>query len=278
PTAVVDKDVIREIFAQISNRSSKQSNFLFNVFDAFSIPRFEFDADCRKILPVSRSSKVVSDVDKATQALRHRFQLVAQRIGRCRQLQSIKFSTIEALLSSSHRQSDVVVVGMLTQQKACSYHLRFNHCFHIEDLTGSVQVKFDENTKFQLGIFTEGCVAIFQGSYEASLLDVREVASIPIESAVDTRSTFGNVNWFGGDDAVAFRCNVKLCVAERSNPNAQIILISDVHLDDFNVMKALYHMLSGFSNDPPLAFIFCGNFCSKPRQRDTMDILHKGFQ
>ncbi|RCN27660.1 nucleic acid-binding domain protein [Ancylostoma caninum] len=191
-SSVVTQDVIREVFAQISNRATKQNDTLFNVFDAFSIRRYVFDADCRKMLPVEEAPKVVSTVDKATEAIRHRFQLVAQRISRCRQLQAIKFSTVESLLGSSRRQNDVVVVGMLTQQKS--------HCYHIEDLTGSMQVEFNDETKFQHSIFTEGSVAIFQGSYDASLLTVREVASVPLESAEETRAVFGNVNWFGGED------------------------------------------------------------------------------
>ncbi|KIH43014.1 hypothetical protein ANCDUO_26994, partial [Ancylostoma duodenale] len=153
-----------------------------------------------------------------------------------------------------------------------------SHCYHIEDLTGSMQVEFNDETKFQHSIFTEGSVAIFQGSYDASLLTVREVASVPLESAEETRATFGNVNWFGGEDPIAFRCNTKLCVAERTNPNAQIVILSEVHLDNSRVMQAVYHMLSGFSGDPPLAFIFCGNFCSRPRQRETIELLHTGFR
>ncbi|KHJ81365.1 hypothetical protein OESDEN_18949 [Oesophagostomum dentatum] len=84
---------------------------------------------------------------------------------------------------------------MLSQQKS--------HCYHIEDLTGSMQVEFNEETKFQHAMFTEGSIAIFQGSYDASLFVVREVASVPLEPAEETRAVFGNVNWFGGDDPVS---------------------------------------------------------------------------
>ncbi|KJH51781.1 nucleic acid-binding domain protein [Dictyocaulus viviparus] len=270
PTSVVTQDVIRDVFAQISNRLTKQSTSIFNVFDAFSLRRFVFDANCGKMLPVDEIPKVVSSVDKATEATRHRFQIVTQRIKRCKQLQSIKFSTIESLLGSAQLQNNVVVVGMLSQQKS--------HCYHIEDMTGSLQIELNEDTRFQNGMFTEGSVAIFQGSYEPTLFTVREVALVPLESAEETRAVFGNMNWFGGDDPIAFRCNAKLCVAERSNPNVQIVILSDVHLDNSKVMQALYHMLSGFSADPPLAFIICGNFCSRPRQRETMTLLHAGFR
>ncbi|KAK6055534.1 hypothetical protein COOONC_06965, partial [Cooperia oncophora] len=123
-TSVVTQDVIREVFSQISNRGAQQSTSLFNVFDSFSIRRFVFDANCRKMMAVDEPPKVISTVDKATDAIRHRFQLVTQRIARCKQLQSIKFSTIESLLGSSRVQNDVIVIGMLTQQKVCFELLR----------------------------------------------------------------------------------------------------------------------------------------------------------
>ncbi|VDL73905.1 unnamed protein product [Nippostrongylus brasiliensis] len=248
----------------------RESTSLFNVFDAFSIRRFALDGNCRKMKLVEEAPKVISAVEKATEAIRHRYQLVSQRAARSKQLQAVKFSTVESLLGSAHKLDDVIVIGMLAQEKS--------HCYHVEDLSGSVQVEFNEETRFQQGMFTEGSIAIFQGSYDSSLFTVREVALVPLENAEDTRATFGNVNWFGGDDPIAFRCNPKLCVAERSNPNAQIVVVSDVHLDNSKVMQATYHMLSGFSADPPLAFIFCGNFCSRSRQQDTMDLLHNGFR
>lgn len=169
-SSVVSQDVIREVFAQISNRGVKESTSLFNVFDAFSIRRYVFDANCRKMMLMEDPPKVVSSVNKATDAIRHRFQIVAQRIARSRLLQSIKFSTIESLLGGAHRQNDVIVIGMLTQQKS--------HCYHIEDLTASVQVEFNKETRFQQGLFTEGSVAIFQGSYDSALFTAREVASV----------------------------------------------------------------------------------------------------
>ncbi|VDP14361.1 unnamed protein product [Heligmosomoides polygyrus] len=252
------------------DRELQMCTSLFNVFDAFSIRRYVFDANCRKMMLMEDPPKVVSSVNKATDAIRHRFQIVAQRIARSRLLQSIKFSTIESLLGGAHRQNDVIVIGMLTQQKS--------HCYHIEDLTASVQVEFNKETRFQQGLFTEGSVAIFQGSYDSALFTAREVASVPLEPAEETRAAFGNTNWFGGDDPIAFRCNPKLCAAEQNNPNAQIVILSEVHLDNPQVMQAVYHMLSGFSGSPPLAFIFCGNFCSRPRQQDTMELLHTGFR
>ncbi|PIO57840.1 hypothetical protein TELCIR_20742, partial [Teladorsagia circumcincta] len=132
------------------------------------------------MMSVDELPKVISTVDKATDAIRQRFQLVTQRIARCKQLQSLKFTTIETLLGSARVQNDVIVIGMLTQQKS--------HCYHIEDLTGSMQVEFNDGTRFQHAMFTEGSVAIFQGSYDSSLFTVREVASVPLESAEETRA------------------------------------------------------------------------------------------
>lgn len=42
-----------------------------------------------------------------------------------------------------------------------------------------------------------------QGSYDSALFTAREVASVPLEPAEETRAAFGNTNWFGGDDPVS---------------------------------------------------------------------------
>uniref|UniRef100_A0A1I7XJV0 DNA polymerase II subunit 2 n=1 Tax=Heterorhabditis bacteriophora TaxID=37862 RepID=A0A1I7XJV0_HETBA len=270
--SVVSQDIIREVFTQISSRGSRDNSSFFNIFDAFSIRKFVFDPEFKKMLSVTEPPRLNANVDKATTALRHRFQLVAQRAHRCKQLEAFKFSTIEALLGSSKKQEGIVVLAMLTQQEA--------DCYHMEDLTGSMRIEFTSDTKFYSFMFTEGSIIIFEGLYDASLFTVAGMTAVPAETADETRVAFGNVNWFGGDDTVAFRCNEKLCISERNNPDASIVFLSDVHLDSPKVLQALYHLFSGFSVSPPvpIAFIFCGNFCSRSRQPETMQLLEDGFR
>lgn len=43
-------------------------------------------------------------------------------------------------------------------------------------------------------------------------------------------------------------------------------------------MKAVFKLLQGYKDQPPVAIVFCGNFCSRPRQTDTIDLLDRGFR
>lgn len=54
---------------------------------------------------------------------------------------------------------------------------------------------------------------------------------------------------------------------EQKNEDISFVILSDVHLDQAKVMKALRVILEGYSNARiPLAFIFIGNFSSKTFQ------------
>jgi DNA polymerase epsilon subunit 2 len=52
------------------------------------------------------------------------------------------------------------------------------------------------------------------------------------------------------------------------------VLLSDVHLDDPNVMVKLRMMFEGFStlDTPPAMFVFMGNFTSSPFGKDSSDV------
>ncbi|PAV65230.1 hypothetical protein WR25_20748 [Diploscapter pachys] len=271
-SSVLDESIIRDVFEQISHHGQQEDYKLFNVFDLFSVKRFYFDANLKKMLPIEKQPEIISNVSAATSARRQRFLLVQQRARRSPHLKNIKLYTVETLASLSKKISNVVVLGMISQQKAGTYH--------IEDLTGSLQVDFTEETKFHSAIFTEGTIALFEGSFDGGILIVNEVALAPLESAAATRQDFGNAteNWFGGDDPIAFRCNPKLRAAEIQNPDAAIVVLSDIHLDDSTTMRNLFELLKGFVGCPPTAFIFCGNFCSKPRQSETWKLLENGFK
>ncbi|CAI4222152.1 unnamed protein product [Auanema sp. JU1783] len=267
-TPVLTKEVFIEIFKQISNSGQKKEE-LFKVFDVFSIKQFNYDPECSKMIKSAKVPKISSDVNGMTTALRNRFTIVQQRAQRCKVLQQIHFSQIDSLLGCIRKRENVIILGMISQQKA--------DCYHIEDLTGSIQANFS-NAEFRTGLFTEGGIYMFEGTLESNIFYVHIAALVPTESADQTREHFGNENWFGGDDPIAFRCNKKLVAACVRNVEAAIVIVSDVHLDQPKVMRALYHMWSGFAMCPPVAFILCGNFCSRPRQPDTMELMEEGFR
>ncbi|CAI5449471.1 unnamed protein product [Caenorhabditis angaria] len=268
---LISEEIIRDIFRQCKSKGVQDAGKLLNVFDAFSLKPYEYDAELKKMIIRKEKPSLAADSASFANAIRQRFLLVKQRATRCTTLKNLKFTTCECLLSSNKTINGVVILGMLTQQKA--------DCYHIEDLTGSIEVEFHDDTRFHHALFHEHCIAIFEGTFETGVLRVNEVAPVPVECADTTRKELSsNENWFGGEDKIAFRCNERLEASLASHPESAIVILSDVFLDDEKVLKGVYHLLEGYCQIPPVAFVFCGNFCSRTRQKETMALLDRGFR
>lgn len=268
---LISEEQMRNTFKQCRSRGIEDIGKLVNVFDVFSVKPFDYDGELNKMVLRNKPISIGAASSSFTHAQRQRFIFVKQRASRCTSLKAIKFTTIDSLCSAMRKVQSVVILGMLTHKKA--------DCMHIEDLTGCLEIELTEETKFHQALFTEGIVAIFEGCYDGGVLKVNEVALVPVESAESSRKQLGSQeNWFGGDEKIAFRCNERLRAATIQHAESSIVIVSDVFLDDPKIMKALYSLLDGYSTSPPVAYILCGNFCSRPKQPDTMQLMDQGFR
>ncbi|KHN77482.1 putative DNA polymerase epsilon subunit 2 [Toxocara canis] len=215
-------ETFQSAVAICANKKSK-SESLFNVFDIFSAPRFDYDDTLNKLVLISGETSAIGKCEDAVNLLRDRLKFVTQRVLRSTAFERYHLSTVETLLGSANKTDNVIVLGMLTQSSADS--------FQLEDLTGSMPVDL-RNATFHSGLFTDGCIMLLEGSYNAGLLTVSGVGLAPIETADATRSFFGNENWFGGDSTVAYRTIPRLRSANAKNTDARIVFLSDVFLDD----------------------------------------------
>ncbi|KHN77483.1 putative DNA polymerase epsilon subunit 2 [Toxocara canis] len=215
-------ETFQSAVAICANKKGK-SESLFNVFDIFSAPRFDYDDTLNKLVLISGETSAIGKCEDAVNLLRDRLKFVTQRVLRSTAFERYHLSTVETLLGSANKTDNVIVLGMLTQSSADS--------FQLEDLTGSMPVDL-RNATFHSGLFTDGCIMLLEGSYNAGLLTVSGVGLAPIETADATRSFFGNENWFGGDSTVAYRTIPRLRSANAKNTDARIVFLSDVFLDD----------------------------------------------
>ncbi|CAI2350540.1 unnamed protein product [Caenorhabditis sp. 36 PRJEB53466] len=275
-SSLISEELIKDTFRQCKSKGPTDAGRLLNVFDAFSLPPYDYYPEMKKMILRKEKTSLAAETFSFSHATRQRFLLVQQRAERCASLKNIKFTTCE-ILGLNKTIDSVVVLGMLTQPKA--------DCFHVEDLTGSIEVAFkpkneqNPGTKFHEALFHEHSIAIFEGMFENGVLTVNEVAQVPMESAEITRKELSsNENWFGGEDKIAFRCSDRLRTALQKQEETSIIFLSEVFFDDKMVMKALFELLKGYKDQPPVAIILCGNFCSRPRQTDTIDLLDRGFR
>ncbi|XP_039073256.1 DNA polymerase epsilon subunit 2 isoform X3 [Hyaena hyaena] len=175
-----------------------------------------------------------------------------------------QLKTVETLLGSTTKIGDVIVLGMITQLKEGK--------FFLEDPTGTVQLDLSK-AQFHSGLYTESCFVLAEGWFEDQVFHVNAFGFPPTEPSSTTRAYYGNVNFFGGPSNTSVKTSAKLKQLEEENKDAMFVFVSDVWLDQGEVLAKLHTMFSGYSPAPPTCFILCGNFSSAPYGKNQVQAL-----
>ncbi|CAL4077086.1 unnamed protein product, partial [Meganyctiphanes norvegica] len=265
-STVISKDIIHKAAQEVSANEDDDLEGLLQVMDIYKTPQLTYSIERRKFVlapPTSRS--LHGDANDKAALFRDRYTTVYQRtcnheFFRPPSIGSVDdgskkytLQKVEFLLGLSSRENEVVVLGLLTQLTEGQYHL--------EDDTGAVTLDLKE-TKFHTGLFVQNCYVLVEGWYEDGVLHALAMGLPPPEAPNSTRALLGNINYFGGPDTDCAKNNVKLQTAERENKDAMIVFLSDLWLDRIKVLEKLRLLFAGYSQFPPVAFIFCGNFLS----------------
>uniref|UniRef100_A0A8C3MZF6 DNA polymerase epsilon subunit n=1 Tax=Geospiza parvula TaxID=87175 RepID=A0A8C3MZF6_GEOPR len=252
---------------------------VFNIIGAFDIPRFIYNSERKKFLPLSmtdlpRPSLFGTARDKA-ELFRERYSILQQRTHRHELFtpspvdahpddskNKFQLKTVETLLGSPAKVGEVIVLGMITQLKEGK--------FFLEDPTGVVQLDL---SKFHSGLYTESSFVLAEGWYEDEVFHVNAFGFPPTEPSATTRAFYGNINFFGGPSSTSVKASAKLKQLEEENEDAMFVFVSDVWLDQAEVLEKLHMMFSGYSSAPPTCFFFCGNFSSAPYGKNQIQSL-----
>ena len=264
----VGKDVVELAIEECNEATDTDTDVAMVVIDAFQIPKFTYNTDRKKYLPYKgKEMRLHAKADSKMSLFHDRYTLLRQRtlrhelftpaaLGQVAESSSkFQLQSVEYLLSSSGLPDKVVVLGMLTQLKEGKYYL--------EDPTGYVELDVSECT-FQAGLFVENSIVLAEGMYEDKIFHVIAVGFPPLETAQESRNYFGNVNFFGGPSSTNAKSSVKLSTMMSENQDSLFVFLSDVHLDDHKVMEKLSTLFTGYADAPPTAFVFMGNFSSRP--------------
>uniref|UniRef100_A0A4W6EPJ1 DNA polymerase epsilon subunit n=1 Tax=Lates calcarifer TaxID=8187 RepID=A0A4W6EPJ1_LATCA len=257
---------------------------VFNIIGAFDVPRYIYSVERKKFVPISMTRHPTPSLcgmakDKA-ELFRERYTILQQRthrhelftppaIGTAVEEGQNKFQlkTIEALLGSTAKLGEVIVLGMITQLKEGK--------FYLEDPSGTVQL---DMSKFHNGLYTESCFVLAEGWYEDSVFHVNGFGFPPTEPSLATRAYYGNLNFFGGPSTTSVKASAKLKQLEEENEDAMFVIVSDVWLDSVEVMEKLNIMFSGYAAMPPTCFILCGNFSSAPYGKTQIKSLKESLK
>ncbi|XP_012867681.1 PREDICTED: DNA polymerase epsilon subunit 2 [Dipodomys ordii] len=269
---MIERSVVEAAVQECSQSVDETIDHIFNIIGAFDIPRFVYNSERKKFLPLKMTNHPAPNLfgtarDKA-ELYRERYTILHQRthrhelftppvIGSHPDESGSKFQlkTIETLLGSTTKIRDVIVLGMITQLKEGK--------FFLEDPTGTVQLDLSK-AQFHSGLYTEACFVLAEGWFEDHVFHVNAFGFPPTEPSSTTRAYYGSINFFGGPSNTSVKTSVKLKQLEEENKDAMFVFISDVWLDQVEVLEKLHTMFSGYSPAPPTCFILCGNFSSAP--------------
>ncbi|XP_063500660.1 DNA polymerase epsilon subunit 2 isoform X3 [Symphalangus syndactylus] len=315
---MIERSVVEAAVQECSQSVDETIEHVFNIIGAFDIPRFVYNSERKKFLPLLMTNHPAPNLfgtarDKA-EMFRERYTILHQ------------LKTIETLLGSTTKIGDVIVLGMITQLKEGK--------FFLEDPTGTVQLDLSK-AQFHSGLYTEACFVLAEGWFEDQVFHVNAFGFPPTEPSSTTRckgnifwlgvywqgglcrastlpvevtegkvlillrrtqalikpssplfecfwcslwcfsiwAYYGNINFFGGPSNTSVKTSAKLKQLEEENKDAMFVFLSDVWLDQVEVLEKLRIMFAGYSPAPPTCFILCGNFSSAPYGKNQVQAL-----
>nr|KAF6393284.1 DNA polymerase epsilon 2, accessory subunit [Pipistrellus kuhlii] len=249
---MIERSVVEAAVQECSQSVDETIEHIFNIIGAFDIPRFVYNSERKKFLPLLMTNHPKPNLfgtarDKA-ELFRERYTILHQRthrhelftppvIGSHPDESGSKFQlkTIETLLGNTTKIGDVIVLGMITQLKEGK--------FFLEDPTGTVQLDLSK-AQFHSGLYTESCFVLAEGWFEDQVFHVNAFGFPPTEPSSTTRAYYGNINFFGGPSNTSVKTSAKLKQLEDENKDSMFVFISDVWLDQAEVLEKLHTMFS----------------------------------
>jgi len=286
----LNRAVLQDCFKEINFNKQEEAVELLLVIDAFDVPKSIYCEQNKKLIKLGNESKyekdlnskcLISGSESKVELFVQRFKIIHQRTLRhelfspCMLTANSSFGKkkfqlkpIEFLLSNTSNVEETIVLGMISQLKEGK--------FYLEDLTGSLPLSLTD-TKYHNGIYTEGCFVLAEGSLIDGLFEVKALGFPPAEMESITRAYFGNTNYFGGPLEISCKSSIALSQAQMS-ADTMIVFLADVWLDSEKVMEKLQTLFIGYSDCPPYAFVFCGNFLSQQKYGLRCDEFAEGFK
>ncbi|CAC34504.1 DNA polymerase epsilon subunit B-like protein [Arabidopsis thaliana] len=125
-----------------------------------------------------------------------------------------------------------------------------------------------ENNEYKIttGFFTENTIILAEGEMQVNgIFQVITCGFPPLEDRDKTLKAHSEYDFFGGGTLTKEEM-IKLADLERQAVNDTFVILSDIWLDDEEVMRKLETVLDGFESveTVPSLFVFMGNFCSRP--------------
>ncbi|CAH8383894.1 unnamed protein product [Eruca vesicaria subsp. sativa] len=216
------------------------------VIDSFLVPKYRYDSVNKKFIEDTSSLSVHGKASSKIELYRDRFISLLQRVSRSEffsrpafvdgEIENYEISPIQSLNFEMGRKW---VMGVISQ-------LEDGH-FYLEDLSASY---FSLTVKYRIspGFFTENTIILAEGEMHGGIFQVVACEFPPLEKDRDKTQ---RETHFGKD-------------IERQPVDETFVILSDIWLDDEEVLEKLEKVLNDFESGEivPSLFVFMGNFFS----------------
>lgn len=265
-SGMVSKHNIEVVFNQVYQAhdykdSSRDIRKYITVLDAFNTPKFEYDVHGKvfRQIPVKKDVIFDSSKDKVLFNLR-RFNIVKQRL--LRQLRSdsdsskITLTPIKSIKGINSPNQERFVFGMITEMSEGT--------FHIEDPEDFLPLDFSTLTEYPIDFVTDGGLYLMKGICYGNRFAVKSILPVNCEKREATLSMLTHP-----DLSVATNYAEplhELNQMEAQAKNARFVVISEVWLDQPQILERLKFLFEGFNaqGSLPELFIMIGPFSSNP--------------
>lgn len=110
------------------------------------------------------------------------------------------------------------------------------------------------------GLFTLNCIVLVEGEVIDDVLHVQSMGFPPPETKSESTNVLGSIDPLGVE--ISAQQLTQIRELETNDHHATFIILSDVHLDDPQVMKHLDILFEGLEAVQPSLFVLMGDFLS----------------
>lgn len=265
-TGMVSKHNIEVVFNQVYQAqdykdSSKDIRKYVTVIDAFNTPKFEYDVHAKgfKRIQTKKDALFDSSKDKILFNLR-RYNIVKQRLLKklrgdsdsCR----INLTAIKSIKGINSPNQERHVFGLLTEMSEGS--------FHLEDPEDFILLDFSILNEYPIDFVTDGGLYLLKGICHGNKFVVKCILSVESEKREETLSMLTHPDISEATNFAEPAHELKHMEAQAKN--ARFVIISEVWLDQPQILDRLKLLFDGFNaqGSLPELFILIGPFSSNP--------------
>lgn len=272
---VITESVWNEIMEASHSPTTNDKEEDFELVNAFESPRLSYDSMRKTFRVEEKQWALLGSVADKVSMMAQRYAIIQQRLLRhgifrrkktyestqADKVQQCTITPIESLLGK--QDSNVVtvaVLGILRQGEEGT--------FYLEDSTGQVQVSFNDAMAVEGFYVTENSILLIEATFQDEVLHVARAGS-PFPEPRDKSLQILQ-------QQVRHTHFLEMTPEELSRDGSNLVVLSDVHLDQPRVLTLLEHVFQEYDSKPASQLpVFClmGNFASNPQ----IDI-HQGFE